>query len=98
MPQFEEYIIRGETNTGRRFRPSDWAERLCGLFAQLDANNRMRYSPHVFPIRLDGVACVVVNRALETEDPMAFKFLMDFARDNDLKVTEGEETRATDRP
>lgn len=52
-------------------------------------NNRTCYSPHVFPVSREGVACVVVNKTMEIQDPMAFKFLMDFARDNDLKVVDG---------
>lgn len=85
----EELVIRGLTNAGRKFRPSDWAERLCGLFASSGQGNRTCYSPHVMPITREGVTCVVVNRALEREDPMAFSFLMEFARDNDLMVVEG---------
>ncbi|MGQ9861474.1 MAG: DUF3579 domain-containing protein [Thiobacillaceae bacterium] len=89
MPEFEEYVIRGETSTGRKFRPSDWAERLCSLFATVGPDNRTCYSPHVFPVSREGVNCVVVNKAMAIQDPMAFKFLMDFARDNDLKVVDG---------
>lgn len=89
MSVFEEIIIRGENNSGRKFRPSDWAERLCGLFAAVGPDNRTRYSPHVYPVTRQGVVCVVVNKALESEDSMLFGFLMDFARDNDLMVVEG---------
>lgn len=89
MPEFEEYVIRGETSAGRKFRPSDWADRLCSLFATMGPNNRTCYSPHVFPVSREGLVCVVVNKAMKTDDPMAFKFLMDFARDNDLKVEDG---------
>ncbi len=89
MPETEEYVIQGVTNDGRKFRPSDWAERLCSLFATLGPDNRTRYSPHVFPVNRDGQVCVVVNRQLEAADPMAFNFLMGFARDNDLQVTTG---------
>ncbi len=89
MRECEDYIICGVTNAGRKFRPSDWAERLCSLFATTGPDNRTRYSPHVYPISRDGLACVVVNKAMQASDPMAFKFLLDFARDNDLKVVEG---------
>ncbi len=92
MHEYQEIVICGETNTGRKFRPSDWAERLSGLFATMDPNNRTHYSPYVYPVRRGGLACVVVNRALETQDPMAFEFLMNFARDNDLKMVEGRRT------
>jgi hypothetical protein len=92
MPEFDEYVIRGETRAGRKFRPSDWAERLCSLFADMGPDHRTHYSPHVIPVSRDGLPCVVVNKALQTEDPRAFKFLMDFARDNDLQVVEGRKT------
>jgi len=87
--EFEEYVICGETSAGRKFRPSDWAERLCSLFATTGPNNRTCYSPHAFPVSREGLVCVVVNKAMENDDPMVFKFLMDFARDNDLKVVRG---------
>ena len=85
----EELVIRGLTNAGRKFRPSDWAERLCGLFASSGQGNRTCYSPLVLPITRDGITCVIVNRSLEQGDPMTFSFLMEFARDNDLMVVEG---------
>ncbi|NWG87431.1 MAG: DUF3579 domain-containing protein [Hydrogenophilaceae bacterium] len=89
MSSQEELVIRGLTNAGRKFRPSDWAERLCGVFAAVGPDNRTQYSAHIFPITREGMYCVVVNRKLEDADPMAFRFLMDFARDNDLQVVEG---------
>lgn len=89
MSVFEEVVIRGETSAGRKFRPSDWAERLCGLFATPGEGNRMCYSPHVFPVTREGVVCVVINKAVASDDPMVFEFLMEFARDNDLMVAEG---------
>jgi len=52
-------------------------------------NNRTCYSPHAFHVSREGSVCVVVNKAIVTDDPMVFKFLMDFARDNDLKVVGG---------
>ncbi|MCU0840644.1 MAG: DUF3579 domain-containing protein [Thiobacillaceae bacterium] len=89
MSVFEEVVIRGETSAGRKFRPSDWAERLCGLFSMPGQGNRMCYSPHVFPVTREGVVCVVINKTLATDKPMEFAFLMGFARDNDLMVAEG---------
>lgn len=91
MPSQEELVIRGLTNAGKKFRPSDWAERLCGVFGSVGPDNRTRYSPYISPITREGMYCVVVNRKLEAEDPMAFRFLMDFARDNDLQVVDGRQ-------
>lgn len=89
MSDQEELVIRGLTKDGRKFRPSDWAERLCGVFAAVSPDNRTHYSANIFPVTREGMYCVVVNRRLEQVDPMAFRFLMDFARDNDLQVVEG---------
>jgi hypothetical protein len=46
------------------------------------------YSPYCVPTTLDGVKCVVVNEALRSIEPMAWDFVMNFARDNDLQVLE----------
>lgn len=87
--QVDEVVITGVTLDGRRFRPSDWAERLCGVLSVFGAEKRMEYSPYVQPITVSGVKSVVVNRKLEAVEPMAFKFLMSFAQDNELQVRPG---------
>lgn len=84
-----EIVIRGVTPSGRVFRPSDWAERLAGLFSRMGHDNRMCYSPCVQPVSRDGVRCVVVSKALEAVDAHAYKFLLDFARDNELDIRAG---------
>lgn len=82
-----DFIIRGLTREGRRFRPSDWAERLCGIMSQF-GGGRMSYSPHVYPVSSDGVKCVMVEARLAEVEPMAYKFLVGFASDNELQVSE----------
>jgi hypothetical protein len=84
-----EIVIRGVTLSGRTFRPSDWAERLAGIFSRMGHDHRMCYSPCVQPTSREGARCIVVNKALEIQDPRAYRFLLDFARDNELEVTEG---------
>jgi hypothetical protein len=84
-----EFVIRGVTHAGKPFRPSDWAERLCGVMAQFGADRRMQYSPYARQILSDEVNCVVVDAKLETIEPMAYRFLMNFARDNELEVRPG---------
>lgn len=79
-------IIQGITTRGRAFRPSDWAERLCGIMSTFAGDQQMRYSPYVRPMLLDGVRCVVVELALADMEPRAYRFLLDFARDNELTV------------
>ena len=79
-------IIQGITTNGRAFRPSDWAERLCGIMSTFARDQQMRYSPFVRPMMLDGVRCVVVDAQLADVEPRAYRFLLDFAKDNELTV------------
>ena len=76
-----EIIIRGVTESGKTFRPSDWSERLAGILCSFGGDNKISYSPYLRPILLDNVRCLAVERRLETFDPRAFEFLMGFARD-----------------
>ncbi len=79
-------VIEGVTLAGKAFRPSDWAERLCGVMSTFGGDGQMRYSRYVRPVMLDGVRCVVVEPSLITIEPRAYRFLLDFAKDNDLVV------------
>jgi len=95
-PKPREFFIHGLTSSGRVFRPSDWAERLCGVMSCYRpggiASGRdayIGYSPFVRPTLVGGVKCVVVDERLRTLERMAFDFVMNFARDNDLQVYEG---------
>lgn len=88
----QEFIILGLTQDGRPFRPSDWAERLCGVMSSFrpagsgGPNAHLQYSPYVLPTIINGVRSVVVNDALCALDPLAYHFVRDFARDNDLQI------------
>ena len=86
----QDIIIKGITLSGQRFRPSDWSDRLCSVLYSLDPDHRKGFLPCVQPVNLDGEKCVVVDKKLGSLDPQAYRFLMDFARDNDLEVIEGE--------
>jgi Protein of unknown function (DUF3579) len=84
-----EFVIVGLTVDGERFRPSDWAERLCGVMSQFGADQRMRYSPYVQPLNIQGVKCVVVDVRLHSLEPLAYQFLQNFAKDNELQIRAG---------
>jgi hypothetical protein len=88
-----DIIIRGTTADGRRFRPSDWAQRLYYAVASYGPYRQVTFNPMVKLKVSDGVSCVVVSKRLEQEDPMMFEFLLDFARDNELLV-QGVEQKA----
>ncbi len=85
----DEIVIRGVTTSGKTFRPSDWAERLCGVMSAFGRERHLEYSPYVQPINSGGVKCVVVSRQLKEIESMAFNFLMNFAKDNELQVRPG---------
>ena len=84
-----EIVIVGVTATGRPFRPSDWAERLCGMMSIFGEDRHLSYSPYLKPVIAAGVRCVVVDRGLEQIDPAAYAFLLGFARDNELAMRPG---------
>ncbi len=95
-PVVVEFVIEGLTPDGKPFRPSDWAERLCGVMAAFGGDHRMQYSPYVHPVTASGVRCVVVDLRLEEIEPMAFRFLLSFARDNELRTRDGRVAERTE--
>jgi hypothetical protein len=94
-PTHRQFFIRGLTRDGKAFRPSDWAERLAGAMSCFRPEGVgggisafIGYSPYCVPRLIDGVKCVLVNEALLGVEPMAWDFVMSFARDNDLQIVE----------
>lgn len=86
--------IQGVTLDGRAFRPSDWAERLAGVMSPFrpggsTPGSHLSYSPWCVPRVIDGVKCVIVNPELRAHEPMAWDFVMNFAKDNQLRVASG---------
>lgn len=90
-----QFYIRGVTPDGQPFRPSDWSERLAGAMAcfrpegvQGGIGAFIGYSPLCVPRVVDGIKCVIVSESLKAVEPMAWEFVMNFARDNRLTVDE----------
>ena len=80
----QEIIICGQTVDGRKFRPSDWAERLYYAVASYGANQKVNFNPLV-NIRVRGeMKCVAVDQRLQDENTAMFEFLIGFGRDNEL--------------
>lgn len=89
----KEVFIQGITHDGKTFRPSDWADRLCGVMSPFRAGGAQRgshltYSPWCVPTVVNGVKCVVVNADLRDAEPMAWDFVINFAKDNQLQMVE----------
>ncbi|MCU7369661.1 DUF3579 domain-containing protein [Paucibacter sp. O1-1] len=94
-PKPREVFIQGLTLDGRTFRPSDWAERLAGAMSCFRPGGsrggpgaHIGYSPYCVPRVINGIKCVIVNEELKALEPMAWDFVMNFARDNQLQVAE----------
>ncbi|MFN2643674.1 MAG: DUF3579 domain-containing protein [Burkholderiales bacterium] len=49
-----ELVIPGITLDGQALRPGDWPERLCGLLGASGSDHRIRYSPFVHRITVNG--------------------------------------------
>lgn len=79
------------TVEGKKFRPSDWAERLCGAVATYGPNRHIIFHPKVSLAAIDNIKCVVIDASLEESDEMLFDFLTDFADENKLQVSRKEE-------
>ncbi len=94
MDEDERLIIEGYQEDGRKFRPSDWIERISGMLATYGPDHRLAYARHVRPCIIQGEKCLVVERELCREDREAFDFILNFARSNHLRVQEDRRTRA----
>lgn len=97
----KEVFILGLTQTGRAFRPSDWAERLAGVMSQFRPGgprpgSHLAYSPWCIPTSVNGVRCVIVHAALRDHNVMAWDFCMNFAKDNDLQISQGAPATQSD--
>jgi hypothetical protein len=94
-PAPRQFIIQGITKDGRVFRPSDWAERLAGAMSCFRPGGgaggigaAIGYSPYCVPTSVGEIKAVLVNEALREIEPMAWDFVANFARDNDLQMNE----------
>jgi len=82
---FSRLILKGVTPDGGKFRPSDWAERLCGNLCTF-RNRRMYYSPLLRPAVIEGIKCVIIDIKLTQEHLKIFEDVMHFAEKNQLQV------------
>ncbi|GAB4392470.1 MAG: DUF3579 domain-containing protein [Gammaproteobacteria bacterium] len=79
-------IIEGVTKEGKKFRPSDWAERMSGKLATL-RNNRLVYSPLLRPkVNTEGYKCVALDPSLKATNPKLYQSILEFARKNNLNI------------
>ena len=85
------WVIEGIMEDGNKFRPSDWVERLSGSLASFGPDHRLKYGS-VRPCVFKGQKCLLVQEALEKENPSAFAFVKSFALSNHLRINDLEST------
>jgi len=93
MPPEEEkskIIIEGITQDGKKFRPSDWAERVSGNLSTFE-NHRIYYSPLLRPSYKAGNRCVVLDPSLKDSHPKLYQYILDFAKTNNLKICDEDD-------
>ncbi len=81
----DKLIVEGMIQDGTLFRPSDWAERMSGNLSTFK-NQRIHYSPLLYPCRLKGVTCLVVDMSLQESNVELFQQIIDFATTNKLSL------------
>jgi len=89
-------LIRNETVDGKKFRPSDWADRLQSTLSCLGEEEFSRCIDLVQIVNDGGGKCVLVDSALERTDPRLYRFLMRFCEENRL-ATEIRVTQSSRR-
>lgn len=92
--QKKKIIIEGVTESGEKFRPSNWADRMSGSLSTF-RNRRIYYSPLLQPIYKDGYKCVALDPSLKESNPELYKSILDFAKNNNLRICQEDENPKT---
>ena len=92
-PQF--FYTIGKTTDGKKFRPSDWADRFCGVLSSYRPKNSklskpsvLAYSPYAQPQLYRGEKVVLIDREIEKIELLAWRFVTNFIEDNKLVFEE----------
>ena len=88
MNSRRKLVVESVSEDGRRFRPSDWVERISAHLAQFGPDHRLHYSDAVQPRVIDGAKCLVIDMALKDDNPQAYEDIMTFVRANKLRCRE----------
>ncbi len=86
MAEHCKYIIEGVTEDGRKFRPSDWIDRIASMMASYGKSHRLVYSDLLHPELYEGQKCLIIDTELEVKNPSMFEYVMNFAKSNNLKT------------
>jgi hypothetical protein len=79
-------IIKGVTESGTRFRPSDWAQRLACVAGSRHQDGRFRLHPKVRVAVIDGTSALLIDESLSQSEPHLYGFICKFGRENGLLI------------
>ncbi len=92
----DKIVIEGITESGEKFRPSDWAERMSGSMSHL-RGHRVQYDSRLMPItNEDGNKCVLLDPALRESNPTLYASILDFAKKNHLRICNQDNEKSTE--
>lgn len=78
-------VVESVVEDGRRFRPSDWIERISTTLAKFGSDHRLVYSSSVRPQVINGEKCLVIDQSLQETNPDAYQYVMNFVESNKLR-------------
>jgi hypothetical protein len=88
MSKQSRLVVESVNEDGRRFRPSDWIERISTTLASFGPDHRLHYAESVRPRIVNGEKCLVVDQSLQDSNPAAYDYILQFVRSNRLRVHE----------
>jgi hypothetical protein len=96
LPGVAEFVVQGITVDGEVFQPPEWAQQLCDEIGTTTPDGRAPYSSCVHPVKINGVAALVVRVALQVVDEKAFETIRQFVAEHRLQVRAGRGSRDTE--
>ncbi|MDM5147457.1 DUF3579 domain-containing protein [Candidatus Persebacteraceae bacterium Df01] len=77
-------IIKGQTTDGKKFRPSDWCDRLYSTLHALDPEEYDNCIQYVRLVNYSDGKCILVDTSLKASSNMLYNFFMRFVDSNNL--------------
>ena len=87
------FLSLGAGSCLAEFGDQTLSERLAGVMSPFrpggaTPGSHLSYSPWCIPTTLNGTKCVVLHADLREHEPMAWDFVINFAKDNNLQIAE----------
>ena len=84
----EFVLVMGETTDGKKFRPSDWCDRLHSTLRALEPEEYEECVEYVHLVNNHGQRGILINSNLREVNPPLFNFFMKFVESNHLTSQE----------